>query len=105
MLLFIDFIPVDFDKLNIYILLVCLFICLYPINVKTTEPIRHIFCVGLHMFPGKVYRWSKFSLNVENPWNFYKIQNFFVFLFYNVYKEKMFTIKIEDRREARILKA
>ena len=46
---------------SIYILClsVCLFVCLYPINVKTTEPIGPKFCVGPHVTPGKVYEWSK----------------------------------------------
>ena len=45
----------------------------------------------------------RFSLNFENPQkiSFYKIRDIFLlFLFYNVYKEKMFTIEIEDGREA-----
>ena len=64
---------------------VCLFVCLYPINVKTTEPIGPKFCVGHHVTPGKVYEWSKFKknvfkgflffLNLENPRNCF----FFVF--------------------------
>ena len=36
-------------------------------------------------------------LNFENPRHFYNIRKlFWFFLFYNVYKEKMFTIEIED---------
>ena len=42
----------------IYIL-VCLSIRLYPINLKTAEPIWSKFCVGPHMTPGKVYETSK----------------------------------------------
>ena len=34
---------------------VCLFVCLYPINVKTAEPIGPKFFVGHHVIPGKVY--------------------------------------------------
>ena len=30
-------------------------VCLYPINVKTAEPIEPKFFVGPHMTPGKVY--------------------------------------------------
>ena len=37
-----------------YNLLVCPSVRLYPINAKTTEPIRQKFCVGPHMNPGKV---------------------------------------------------
>ena len=33
----------------------CLFVCLYPINVKTAEPIGSKFCVGSRVTPGKVY--------------------------------------------------
>ena len=34
---------------------VCLSVCLYPINVKTAEPIGPKFFVGPHGAPGKVY--------------------------------------------------
>ena len=34
---------------------VCLFVCLYPINVKTAEPIGPKFFVGHLGTPGKVY--------------------------------------------------
>ena len=37
-----------------YNLLVCPSVRLYPINVKTAEPIRQKFCVGPHMKPEKV---------------------------------------------------
>ena len=58
-----------------------------------------------------VYRWSKFqkfasntirfSINFKNPRNiFTKSAKFCLFLFYNIYKEKMFTIEIEDGRES-----
>ena len=33
----------------------CLFVCLYPINVKTAEPIGPKFFVGHLGTPGKVY--------------------------------------------------
>jgi len=42
---------------------VCLFVCLYPINVKTAEPIGSEFCVGPHMTLGKVYGFSKKKFN------------------------------------------
>ena len=58
-------------------LFVYLFVCLYPINVKTAESIWPKFCVRLLMTPGKVYGESKFtkislhqirfSLNFKNP--------------------------------------
>ena len=34
---------------------VCLSVCLYPINVKTVEPIGLNFFVGHHVTTGKVY--------------------------------------------------
>ena len=38
-----------------FCLFVCLSVCLYPINVKTAEPIGPIFFVGHHVTTGKVY--------------------------------------------------
>jgi len=70
---------------------VCLFVCLYPINVKTAEPIGPEFFVGHLGTPGKVYEWLNFFC--ENP------RIIFV-LFYDVHKENMFTINLEDGREA-----
>jgi len=35
-------------------------VCLYPINVKTAEPIGPKFFVGHHVTTGKVYEWQKF---------------------------------------------
>ena len=48
-------------KSIVYINLACLSVCLYPINVKTAEPIRPKFCVRTHMAPGKVYSKSDFK--------------------------------------------
>ena len=51
---------------------VCLFVCLYPINVKTAEPIGPKFFVGSRVTPQKVYGWSnfqKFASNLEPFWN------------------------------------
>jgi len=45
---------------HLSIKLACLSVRLYPINVKTAEPIGPKFCVGPHVTPGKVYEWSKF---------------------------------------------
>ena len=63
----------------------CLFVCLYPINVKTAEPIWPNFFVGPHGAPGKVYEWLKFQLFVSikirsslNFWKFWKSTKFFV---------------------------
>ena len=41
--------------INLACLSVCLSVCLYPINVKTAEPIGPKFFVGHHVIPGKVY--------------------------------------------------
>ena len=40
-------------KSLVYIL--CLSVCLYPINVKTAEPIGPEFCVVPYLTTGKVY--------------------------------------------------
>ena len=66
------------SKNNIYqyINLACLLVCLYPINVKTAEPIGSKFFVGHLGTPGKVYEWSKFqifvSIKIRSPLNFLK---------------------------------
>ena len=100
---------------SIYIL--CLSVCLYPINVKTAVPIGPKFCVEPHVTPGNVYEWSKFksyaSIKIRfslNFWKFWKstkvfneIRKLFFVLFYNVHKKNMFTIKIEDGREAPLI--
>jgi len=87
----------------------CLFVS--QINVKTAEPIGpKIFC-GTSRDPRKVYGWlyyQKIPVTKFYFWKFrkstkfcYKIRETFVlFLFYNEYKENMFTIEIEDGREA-----
>ena len=38
--------------INLACLGVCLFVCLYPINVKTAEPIGPKFFVGHHVTAG-----------------------------------------------------
>ena len=43
--------------INLACLSVCLFVYLYPINVKTAEPIGPKFFVGHHVTTGKVYKW------------------------------------------------
>ena len=42
-------------------LFICLFVCLYPINIQTAEPIGPNFFVVPHMIPGKVYGWLEFK--------------------------------------------
>ena len=84
-----------------YIYILCLSVCVYPNNVKTAEPIGTKFCVGNQLTPGKVYEWSKFlKICFENTQFILENPQTFLFLFYNVYKEKMFNIEIEDAREA-----
>ena len=70
-------------------------VCLYPINVKTAEPIGPKFFVGHLGTPGKVYESSKFqkfvsikirsSLNFLKFWKsakfFVKIRELFLFCF------------------------
>ena len=69
----------------LYINLACLFVCLYPINVKTAEPIGPKFFVRHLGTPGKVYEKSKFQIFVSiiiwsslNFKKFWKSANFFV---------------------------
>ena len=81
------------DELNIYIytLLVCLSVHLYPINVKTAEPIRPKFYVAPHVTPGKEYDWSKFFKKILCL-KVYEIRKLF-YCFFTLYKEKMLTDK------------
>ena len=57
--------PFSFKPNVVYINLACLggclFVCLYPITVKTGEPIRPKFCVGPHVASEKVYGQSDFK--------------------------------------------
>ena len=73
--------------INLACLSVCLSVCLYPINVKTAEPIGPNFFVGYLGTPGKVYEWSKFQIFVSikirsslNFWKFWKSANYFCFV-------------------------
>ena len=62
--------------INLACLSVSLSVCLYPINVKTAEPIGPKFFVGHLGTPGKVYKWSKFqifvSIKIGSSLNFLK---------------------------------
>ena len=75
---------------------VCLFVSNKRQNGWTDR--AQIFC-GHHVTTGKVYEWSKFQIFVsikifcENPRIIYV-------LFYDVHKENMFTINLQDVREA-----
>ena len=65
---------------------------LYPINVKTAEPIGPTFCVGPHMTPGKVYGCSELQK---------VLFNFFVLSKRKCWKiEHIFKVEIEDGHEA-----
>jgi len=90
----------------------CLFVCLYPMNVKTAEPIGPEFCVGPHVILGRFMNEQNFKNQWLKVFYFYKIlkmrekiwwnpQTFF----YILWKEKMLTdkatIKIWNRRWAR----
>jgi len=99
------------NKLKLYINLACLFVCLYPINVKTAEPIGPKFFVGPLGTPGKVYESSNICLHQNSiVIKFFKIlkineifcenQRIIFVLFYDVHKENMFTINLEDGLEA-----
>ena len=96
-------------------------VVLYSVNrkhcfffVKTAEPIGPKFFVEHHVTTGKVYEWSKFQIFVSikirsslNSCKILKIHEIFcenpriIFvLFYDVHKENIFTINLEDGREA-----
>ena len=48
---------IQFPSCHLYINLAGLSVCLYPINVKTAEPIGPKFFVAHHVTTGKVYEW------------------------------------------------
>ena len=99
----------NFCKIYIYILCLswCLFVCLYPINKNGWTDRAQIF-VEPNMTQGKVYRWSNFqkfaSIKIRFSLNFLtflksmKLWNpqTVLFLFYDVYKEKMFSSEIDN---------
>ena len=87
----------------------CLSVCLYPINVKTAQPIGpKNFCVtsrdpreGLWLieFSKICFHQNSIIENIENPRNFFLNPQKKSF-FFNVHKENMFTMEMEDGREA-----
>ena len=92
---------------------VCLFVCLYPINVKTTEPIGLKFLWDLTEPQGRFMqiKISNICLHQNSIFikflKILKIHEIFcenpriIFvLFYDVHKENMFTINLEDGHEA-----
>ena len=64
--------------INLACLSVCLGVCLYPINVKTAEPIRPKFCVGPNMALRKVHGQSNF-IYVILKYFYLKLFNFVKF--------------------------
>ena len=66
--------------------ILCLSVWLYPINVKTAEPIGPKFCVGPHIIPGKVYGCSELQ----------KIL-FCLLLFYTIHREVAQCSQIEPQ--------
>ena len=83
-----------------------LFVCLYPINVKTAEPIGTKFFVGPYVmieFSNICLQQNLIFENFENS-RFLQKHNplifLFVFVLQCILKENMFTIEIEDWRDA-----
>ena len=85
----------------LYVNYACLYVCLYPINVKTAEPIRPKFCVWPHVTPGRFmndqnfqnlcFKVLYFCKILKSAKKYNKIRNFlFCFI---LYKEKMLTDK------------
>ena len=66
---------------NLYINLACLSVCLYPINVKTAEPIGPKFVVGPRVTPCTVW-WNLKNLPL-NKIRFLKILKIHEFFFLN----------------------
>ena len=63
-------------NIHIYILClsgVCLFVYLYPRNVKTAEPIGPKFGLAPYITQGKVYECSKLQKVVNKSFNFVKL--------------------------------
>ena len=77
-------------------------VCLYPINVKTAEPIRRKFCVGLHVAAGKVYNQSDIKYVILKYFylklfNFVKFWKFAKKILLNPQiKKKCYTVQRED---------
>ena len=95
---------------SIYTLLVCLFVCMQLTSKRLNRSVLIFFGWTLRdqgrFMDDRICKNSlKQNLIFEN-FNyqqicFYNIHEIFcLFLFYNVYKEKILTIEIEDRREA-----
>ena len=92
-------------KINLFINLACLFVCLFVSNnLKTAEPIGSNFFVGSRL----VYRWSKFqnvaSIKIRLSSNFVNPRFLFIksgnFLCFCSQRENMFTIEIDNECKA-----
>ena len=105
-----------FENNNItFIYILCLsvwvVVCLFVSTKRQNGP---TFCVGPHMTPGKIWMIKtkklasnkiQFLLNIQNSQHFLiESVNFFLLMFYNIYKEKMFTTAIEDGHQPSLLK-
>ena len=92
--------------INLACLSACPSVCLYPINVKTAEPIRPKFFVWHHVIPWKVYGWSNFQKFASIKIRFLKILKIreIFFIFYLLTRRSpvyfIFTNEIKYRREA-----
>ena len=103
LLLFYNPISLQSYSINLYINLAwvsgCLSVCLYPIKVKTAEPIGPKFVWDLMWPQGRFYDWSKLKKFEFKNFLFCKIlkirekiRKLFLFCFL-LYKEKMLTDK------------
>ena len=62
-----QFTPLSFQRL-------CFSVCLFPINVRTAEPIVPKFCVGPHLCPqGRLMIDRNFKISLLTKFNFHKI--------------------------------
>ena len=74
------------DLSHLYINLACLFVCLYPINIKTAEPTGPKFFVGNHVTTGRFMNDQNFkylsALKSSKSTKFFvKIRELFLFSF------------------------
>ena len=60
--------PKIYNYIYFSFLSVCLFVSLFPINVKTAEPIGPKFFVGPRLTPEKVYEWSELKKFSKHCW-------------------------------------
>jgi len=89
------------NDIYLYTLLICLYV--YPINVKTGEPIGPIFFVGLRVTPGKGCGWLNFQKYVSNKIRVLKILKSMIF--YKIYERIFgFGFRIYTKRTCSQLK-